>query len=318
MTPTAARKPAGRRRQNRRAAGRHPAERGWPGTHAQEVADLVARIRRPTEATGLLPGPRAQGRRRTPGRALGQAVPEACRPTRPRCRKPCSKPKNRRGPRRPRGARRARRSAATRWRASCLRLGAEPWQARAMTDAAATIFAGRRPAAGPGGARHVGALGDAGQSGRAGALQRFRRGPRSQGHRRRATPPASTWPARRRSMSASSEPPSSMTISRRPPASTRACTTPPSGRACRADVILQILKIHAYETDFRQRVRAGDGFEFFFDVKDEDKGIEGGLGELLATSVTVERRDAQVLPLPHARRGTSTTTTSRATPRASS
>ena len=33
---------------------------------------------------------------------------------------------------------------------------------------------------------------------------------------------------------------------------------------------MQILKIHAYETDFRQRVRAGDGFEFFFDVKDED------------------------------------------------
>ena len=50
--------------------------------------------------------------------------------------------------------------------------------------------------------------------------------------------------------------------------------------------ILQILKIHAYETDFRQRVRAGDAFEFFFDVKDEDKGIEGSLGELLATSIT--------------------------------
>ena len=33
-------------------------------------------------------------------------------------------------------------------------------------------------------------------------------------------------------------------------------------------------------------MRAGDGFEFFFDMKDEDKGIEGGLGELLATSIT--------------------------------
>src|SRR5262249_58920229 len=52
------------------------------------------------------------------------------------------------------------------------------------------------------------------------------------------------------------------------------------------DLILQILKIHAYETDFRQRVRAGDGFELFFEVKDEDKGIEGSLGELLATAVT--------------------------------
>ncbi len=53
-----------------------------------------------------------------------------------------------------------------------------------------------------------------------------------------------------------------------------------------SDVVLQILKIHAYETDFRQRVRVGDGFEFFFDVKDEDKGADGSLGELLATSIT--------------------------------
>jgi murein DD-endopeptidase MepM/ murein hydrolase activator NlpD len=52
------------------------------------------------------------------------------------------------------------------------------------------------------------------------------------------------------------------------------------------ETILQILKVHAYETDFRQRVRAGDGFEFFFDLKEEDKGIEGGLGDLLATTIT--------------------------------
>ena len=51
------------------------------------------------------------------------------------------------------------------------------------------------------------------------------------------------------------------------------------------EVILQILRVHAYETDFRQRVRAGDGFEFFFDVKDEDKGIDSGVGELLATAI---------------------------------
>jgi murein DD-endopeptidase MepM/ murein hydrolase activator NlpD len=51
-------------------------------------------------------------------------------------------------------------------------------------------------------------------------------------------------------------------------------------------VILQILKVHAYETDFRQRVRAGDSFEFFFDMKEDDKGAEGSLGELLATSIT--------------------------------
>lgn len=52
------------------------------------------------------------------------------------------------------------------------------------------------------------------------------------------------------------------------------------------DLITQIMRIHAYETDFRQRVRVGDGIEFFFDVKDEDRGIDGSLGELLATSVT--------------------------------
>jgi murein DD-endopeptidase MepM/ murein hydrolase activator NlpD len=52
------------------------------------------------------------------------------------------------------------------------------------------------------------------------------------------------------------------------------------------EVILQILKIHAYETDFRQRVRAGDGFEFFFDVKEEERATDGNLGELLATSIT--------------------------------
>jgi murein DD-endopeptidase MepM/ murein hydrolase activator NlpD len=52
------------------------------------------------------------------------------------------------------------------------------------------------------------------------------------------------------------------------------------------EVILQILKIHAYETDFRQRVRAGDGFEFFFDVKEEEKGADITPGELLATAIT--------------------------------
>lgn len=52
------------------------------------------------------------------------------------------------------------------------------------------------------------------------------------------------------------------------------------------DTILQILRIHAYETDFRQRVRPGDAFEFFFDMKEGDKGAERGLGELLATSIT--------------------------------
>ena len=52
------------------------------------------------------------------------------------------------------------------------------------------------------------------------------------------------------------------------------------------ETITQILKIHASETDFRRRVRAADGIELFFSVKEEDKGDDATLGELLATSLT--------------------------------
>lgn len=51
------------------------------------------------------------------------------------------------------------------------------------------------------------------------------------------------------------------------------------------DQIMQVLRIHAYETDFRRRVRAGDSIELFYDVKDEDRAQEGAAGELLATSI---------------------------------
>lgn len=51
------------------------------------------------------------------------------------------------------------------------------------------------------------------------------------------------------------------------------------------DMIMQILRIHAYDTDFRRRVRAGDGVEFFFDVKD-DAAADGPPGELLYSSIT--------------------------------
>lgn len=53
-----------------------------------------------------------------------------------------------------------------------------------------------------------------------------------------------------------------------------------------ADTIMQIMRIHAYTTDFRQRVRAGDSVEFFFDMTGEDKGIDGDIGELLATTIS--------------------------------
>ena len=53
------------------------------------------------------------------------------------------------------------------------------------------------------------------------------------------------------------------------------------------ETITQILKIHASETDFRRRAGASDTAEFFFDVREEDKGNDGPLGELLATALTI-------------------------------
>lgn len=52
------------------------------------------------------------------------------------------------------------------------------------------------------------------------------------------------------------------------------------------DTVTQILRIHAYETDFRRRIRNGDAVDFFFDLKDEG-GAESAPGELLYTSVIV-------------------------------
>lgn len=51
------------------------------------------------------------------------------------------------------------------------------------------------------------------------------------------------------------------------------------------DTIVSILKVHAYDTDYRRRLRAGDQLELFFDVADEASG-ELQLGELLFTSIT--------------------------------
>lgn len=48
--------------------------------------------------------------------------------------------------------------------------------------------------------------------------------------------------------------------------------------------ILQILRIHAFDTDFRRRVRPGDTVEMFFDMK-EDQSTDGPPGELLYTAV---------------------------------
>lgn len=51
------------------------------------------------------------------------------------------------------------------------------------------------------------------------------------------------------------------------------------------DTIMQILRIHAYDTDFRRRVGHGDTLDFFFDVK-EDEGPDSTPGELLYSAIT--------------------------------
>lgn len=51
------------------------------------------------------------------------------------------------------------------------------------------------------------------------------------------------------------------------------------------DTILQIMRIHAFETDFRRRLRPGDAVEMFFDMQG-DSLAEGVPGELLFTSIT--------------------------------
>lgn len=52
------------------------------------------------------------------------------------------------------------------------------------------------------------------------------------------------------------------------------------------ETIQQMLRVHAYETDFRRRVRPGDTIEMFFDSRDEG-ATEHSPGELLYTAISV-------------------------------
>ncbi len=53
------------------------------------------------------------------------------------------------------------------------------------------------------------------------------------------------------------------------------------------DMITKILRIHAYDSDFKQRVSPGDGFELFYDIQDGKKQSDGRLGALLFTALTI-------------------------------
>lgn len=166
-----------------------------------------------------------------------------------------------------------------------LRLGAEAWQARAMTDAARNAMPDA--ALPPGQEVHVTL---APSVVRANRMEPIRFSVFGEGHDHKLTVTrnaagefvASASPMDERAIR------TELSDDDNPQASSLYASVHHTAdrQGIPADVITQILKIHAYETDFRQRVRAGDGFDFFFDVKDEDKGADGSLGDLLATSIT--------------------------------
>jgi murein DD-endopeptidase MepM/ murein hydrolase activator NlpD len=56
------------------------------------------------------------------------------------------------------------------------------------------------------------------------------------------------------------------------------------------ETINQIMRIHAYDTDFRRRVRGHDQIEWFFDTRDDTRaagnGLDAALGDLLMTSIS--------------------------------
>jgi len=52
------------------------------------------------------------------------------------------------------------------------------------------------------------------------------------------------------------------------------------------DFLMKFLKVHSYDVDFKQRVKAGDNFELFFDLVQDDNGVERP-GELYYAAVTI-------------------------------
>jgi murein DD-endopeptidase MepM/ murein hydrolase activator NlpD len=52
------------------------------------------------------------------------------------------------------------------------------------------------------------------------------------------------------------------------------------------DFITKFLKVHSYDVDFKQRVKAGDGFELFYEIVQDEGGPERP-GELLYAAATI-------------------------------
>lgn len=57
-----------------------------------------------------------------------------------------------------------------------------------------------------------------------------------------------------------------------------------------SEIILKVLRIHSYDVDFKRRVKAGDNFEMFFDMKKDERGHEAEPSELLYTSMSVDNQ----------------------------
>ena len=52
------------------------------------------------------------------------------------------------------------------------------------------------------------------------------------------------------------------------------------------DFVTKFLRVHSYDVDFKQRVKGGDGFELFYELVQDENGVERP-GELLYAGVTV-------------------------------
>ncbi|MGE3067068.1 MAG: M23 family metallopeptidase [Hyphomicrobiaceae bacterium] len=163
------------------------------------------------------------------------------------------------------------------------KLGAETWQARAMADAARTAY----PEAVPGQEVYVTLVPSVTEPGRS---EPVRFSVYGEGHQHKVTvarTAAGEYTARAspldeqvaRAVLDNNDQPqaASLYASLYHVAETQGMS---------ADTIMQIMRVHAYETDFRRRVRPGDSVEFFFGLDDEEKGAEPKLDELLMTSIT--------------------------------
>lgn len=162
--------------------------------------------------------------------------------------------------------------------------GADSWQARAMVDAARTIFP--ESALQPGQEVYITMVPSLTQQGR---LEPGRFSVMGDGHDHRVTV----------SRNAAGE----FVASADPPLASSSAALSEDSDAQQAsnlysslyyagllqnvqpETITKILRIHAYDTDFRRRLRAGDSIEFFFDLKDET-GPDAAPGELLYTAIT--------------------------------